>query len=269
MTWYTTARISEDTFQVSEPFGPIEPLANLTTVNMYLVIGRERAAVIDSGMGIGDLQAEVRRVTSLPCTVLNTHYHWDHVGGNSLFEESAIHESEAKLLREEQDIGMFRQAIELAASRAVFPPSFDPSRHRIIPKPATHILHDNDLIDLGGRVLRTLHIPGHAPGHVAYLDEASKMLFTGDTACLGSMFACFEGSDPMAFLQSVERLAALQGVEVICPGHNDVIRDRNWLSELARCVEAAMAGRVPGHLHDDLIVGKEFRFGPLSIWLPQ
>jgi glyoxylase-like metal-dependent hydrolase (beta-lactamase superfamily II) len=269
MTWHTTTHIAENTYRISEPFGAIEPRVGITTANMYLVIGQEHAALIDSGMGIGDVCAEIRKITSLPCTVLNTHYHWDHVGANSLFAESAIHESEADLVAQESDLGIFRQSIQSPAARAVLPPSFDPTAYRIIPKPATRILHDNDLIDLGGRVLRVLHIPGHSPGHVAYLDEASGLLFTGDTAYPGPVYACFEGSDPVAFAQSVKRIAALPSVTTICPGHNDIITDQNWLSELAECVEAAVAGKVPGQSRDDFIVGREFRFGALSVWLPQ
>jgi len=269
MAWYNTTHIAENIYRISESFGAIGPGVGVTTVNMYLVIGQARAALIDSGMGIGDVRAETLKLTSLPCTVLNTHYHWDHVGGNALFAERAIHENEAELLAQEPDIGVFRQAMQSPDARAVLPPSFDPTAYRVVPGPATRTLHDGDLVDLGGRVLRVLHVPGHSPGHVAYLDEASGILFTGDTAYRGPVYACFEGSDPEALASSVKRLAALPGVTAICPGHNDVIRDRNWLSDLAECVEAAVAGKVPGQPRDDFIVGREHRCGDLSVWLPQ
>jgi glyoxylase-like metal-dependent hydrolase (beta-lactamase superfamily II) len=268
MTWHTTMPIAELVYRISEPFGAIEPRAGVTNVNMYLVIGQERAALIDSGMGIGDVRAEIHKITSLPCWVLNTHYHWDHIGANSLFTERAIHESEADLVTQEPDLGSIRQAMRSPAARAVLPASFDPTAYRVFPKAATRVLHDNDLIDLGGRVLRVLHVPGHSAGHVAYQDEASEMLFTGDTAYLGPMYACLEGSDPAALAHSVKRLAALRNVTTICPGHNDIIRDQNWLSELAACVEAAVAGEVSGGPLDDFIGGREFGFGALSIWLP-
>jgi glyoxylase-like metal-dependent hydrolase (beta-lactamase superfamily II) len=46
----------------------------------YLVLGAERAALIDTGMGIADIRAEVERLTDLPVTAVNTHSHYDHVG---------------------------------------------------------------------------------------------------------------------------------------------------------------------------------------------
>jgi glyoxylase-like metal-dependent hydrolase (beta-lactamase superfamily II) len=151
----------------------------------------------------------------------------------------------------------------------VLPPSFDPAAYRVSTKPATRVLHDNDLIDLSGRVLRVLHIPGHSPGHVAYWLEDSHTIFTGDTAYRGPLYACFEGGDPAAFSQSLKRLAALPGVATICPGHNDVIRDRDWLSELAQFVEAAVGGKLPGRPRDDFIVGQEVRSAAFAVWLPQ
>lgn len=117
-------------------------------------------------------------------------------------------------------------------------------------------------------MLRLLHIPGHSPGHVAYWDEGSGTLFTGDTAYLGPVYACFEGGDAVALAHSVRRLAALPGVTTICPGHNDVITDGNWLGELAECIAAAVAGRIRGRSRDGFITGREFRFGALSVWLP-
>jgi glyoxylase-like metal-dependent hydrolase (beta-lactamase superfamily II) len=267
--WHTTTRIADNVYRISEPFGTIEPRVGVNTVNMYLVIGRDRAVLIDSGMGIGDVRSEIARITPLPCAVLNTHFHWDHIGANARFAERAIHASEVELVAQEPDVAFIRQALQSPTARAALPASFDPAAYRVSTKPATRVLHDNDLIDLGGCALRVLHIPGHSPGHVAYWLEANNLLFTGDTAYRGPLYACFEGSDPAAFAQSLKRLARLPGVATICPGHNDVIRDQDWLSELAQFVETAVEGKIPGRPRDDFIVGQEYRSTAFTIWLPQ
>jgi glyoxylase-like metal-dependent hydrolase (beta-lactamase superfamily II) len=268
MSWYTTTVIEAGTYCISEPFAAIEPRVGVATGNVYLVLGDQRAALIDSGMGIGDLRAEVRAITDLPCLVLNTHFHWDHIGSNAAFAERCIHHSEADLVAREPDISHWRQAARSPAARAALPPDFDPDTYRIVTRPATRLLDDGELIDLGGRTLRVVHIPGHSPGHSAFLDEAAGLLFTGDFAYRGPVFACFEGGDPAAFAASAERLAALPGVAAVCPGHNDVVRDPDWLGEFADCVEAAVSGQVEGALRDDLFTGWEVRFGELSVWLP-
>ena len=270
MSWYTTARVAKDVYRISAPLGVIEPRFGVSTANMYLVVGQERAALVDSGMGVADPRTEIAKLTSLPCIVLNTHSHWDHSGGNAHFDEIAIHESEALLLAQEPAIGGIRQAMQRSAeARAALPPAFDPTGYHILPTQASRILHDDDRVELGGRSLTALHTPGHSPGHMAYLDEAHGVLFTGDTAYRGPVYVCFEGADVAAFTQSIERLAALRGVTSICPGHNDVITDPRWLSGLAACLQAIRAGKVQGQLRGDFVIGKEFRCGAASIWLPQ
>ena len=176
MTWHTINRVVENVYQISEPFGKIWPQwEGIRTVNMYLVVGQERAALIDSGTGIGDVHTAINKITSLPCIVLNSHYHWDHVGANSLFTETAIHEIEVDLLAQvtahfqnKKNLAIYQETMNLPAARAVLPPFYDPGSFSISPGPATHILHDNELIDLGGLELRVLHIPGHSPGHVIF-----------------------------------------------------------------------------------------------------
>jgi glyoxylase-like metal-dependent hydrolase (beta-lactamase superfamily II) len=268
MPWHTTTRIAENVYRISEPLGAIEPRFGVKTANMYLVVGRERAVLVDSGLGVGDLRAQIDAITSLPCTVLNTHHHWDHVGANASFAGNAIHDSETSLLAQRPNVGRIRRAMRSPAARAVLPPSFDPKSYQPVPKPATRALRDNDSIDLGDRTLRVLHIPGHSPGHVAYWDEANRMLFTGDTAYRGPLYACLEGGDPVAFAESVKRLAALPEVRMVCPGHDDVITEPSWLGKLAGWVEAAVAGKVPGQPRDDFFVGREHRFGAVAVWLP-
>jgi glyoxylase-like metal-dependent hydrolase (beta-lactamase superfamily II) len=268
MSWYTTTRIAPDLYQISAPIGRIEPRFNAPTVNVYLVIGRERAALIDSGMGIGDLCTRVKEITSLPCIVLNTHAHWDHIGANTQFDETAIHELEAHQVAQESNMAAIRKAMQKPAARAALPPSFDPAEYRVPTRPATRILHDGDLIDLGAQALRVLHIPGHSPGHVAYLDATNSILFTGDTACQSPIYACFEGSDPAGLADSAKLMAALPSVRTICPGHGEIITEEGWLQQFAANVEAAVSGQVEGITRDGFIKGREFRFDTLSIWLP-
>ena len=52
---------------------------------MHLIIGSERALLIDTGMGAGDLKGAVEALTDKPVDVVNTHFHGDHTGGNGQF----------------------------------------------------------------------------------------------------------------------------------------------------------------------------------------
>jgi glyoxylase-like metal-dependent hydrolase (beta-lactamase superfamily II) len=268
MPWHTVTEIKKDIYRIAEPIGAIEPRFGIKSANIYLVLGQKRAALVDTGMGIGDLLAVVREITPLPCTVLNTHFHWDHIGNNAQFEEIEIHELEAHLLPQKQDKSSMIPLMQTPSARAVLPPDFNPASYSIHSKPATRRLKDNDVIDLGGRQLHALHIPGHSPGHLAFLDETSGTIFTGDGAYMGPMYACFAGGNPAAFESSIRRLAVLPDITTICPGHNEPIEKPGWLGELAEGIAAARAGKIPGQEGDGFIDGLRYDLGGYSIWLP-
>ena len=267
--WHTVTEIDDGLFFIAEPFGAVEPRFGVATANMYLVIGQSSAVLIDTGTGIGDVSAVVRQLTALPCTVLNTHSHWDHIGANTRFPEWAVHEIEALQIAIEPNVSGMLAPLQSPSAQAVLPPDFDPTSYRIPAGPASRLLQEDDVIDLGGRSLRVIHTPGHSPGHVAFLDEANGLLFSGDTALHGPMYACFRGGDPADFAASAQRLATLPNLRLICPGHNEVIRDTTWLAELADGVEAALAGQLEGTWQDEFVVGREFQFEGWAIWLPE
>ena len=115
-------------------------------VRIFLLTGKERALVIDTGMtGIG-VPSEVRKHTDLPFMLMNTHADRDHVAGNDRFSEFYMHPSEAAFYHNVQK-----------------------GTGKIIP------VFDGDEIDLGGRILEIIHLPGHTPGSITVLDRNSLL----------------------------------------------------------------------------------------------
>jgi len=268
MTWHTITRLGDNLYRISEPIATFAPQFGVKVVNLYLVVGKERAALIDTGMGIGDVRAEIQKITPLPIIALNTHYHWDHTGANVQFDEISLNEIEIELYATEPDMSSYRTAMLKPDMRAALPVDFNPSSHRIIRKSITRKLRDGDTIDLGSRTLTAIHTPGHSPGHTAFFDETSGALFTADAAYCGPMFACFEGSDPRAFAASSRRLSQLRGVKLICPGHEEIISNANWLAELADAMDAALSGKVQSSAVNEQMKRKQFNFGAFSVWFP-
>ena len=66
------------------------------TLYCYLLVGEEKAMLIDTAYGEGDLRAMVESITDKPVMVCNTHGHFDHTGGNALWEEAWMSEEAAK-----------------------------------------------------------------------------------------------------------------------------------------------------------------------------
>lgn len=134
----------------------------------YLVLGREKALLIDTGFGVSDLKAYVETLTSLPLLVVNTHVHPDHSGGNAQFGTVYVGEHET----EETDDGVlfYRIPGQRDACDAVKRCGSYRFRH----------LRDGESIDLGERVLRVVEIPGHTRGSIALFDENTHLLLSGD-----------------------------------------------------------------------------------------
>lgn len=81
MSWFATRKLGEGTYLLAEP----------PHVNSYLILGSRRAVLFDTGMGIASIREVTESLTDLDILVVNSHYHFDHVGGNSQFAQIAIH----------------------------------------------------------------------------------------------------------------------------------------------------------------------------------
>jgi len=71
-------------YEVKKQMDGVYSLTNCVTC-MYLVIGREKALVFDTGYGFADCLPEIRKLTDKPLTVVDSHGHFDHISGNYLF----------------------------------------------------------------------------------------------------------------------------------------------------------------------------------------
>ena len=134
----------------------------------YLVLGKERALLVDTGFGISDLKAYVRTLTGLPLMTVNTHVHPDHSGGNAQFGTVYVGEHETE--RADDGVLFYKIPGQRDACDAVKRCGSYRFEH----------LHDGERIDLGGRVLRVAEIPGHTKGSVAFFDENTRLLLAGD-----------------------------------------------------------------------------------------
>lgn len=133
----------------------------------YLVLGEKKALLVDTGFGISDLKAYVRSLTDLPLIVLNTHIHPDHSGGNGQFDTVYVGEHET----DEADGVLFYQ---IPCQRDACDAVKNGGGYRF------EFLKDGDTLELGGRALRVVEIPGHTPGSIALFDENTRLLLSGD-----------------------------------------------------------------------------------------
>jgi glyoxylase-like metal-dependent hydrolase (beta-lactamase superfamily II) len=260
-----------DWFQVAEMEPGVHLVAEPGHVSSWLIHGRDRSVLLDTGLGVADIAAAVAPVATSPVEVVTSHAHFDHVGGNDRFAVRHAHGLGAELmgicapewlLRDWATMsqGLAAQFARLQEADVPFslvgpdetvrpwpPPGIgaDGEGWTIDPVLPTATLADGDVLDLGGRTLRVLHTPGHAPDHVCLLDERNGILFAQDQAYYGDHLVYFDDSSVDDWARSAQRLAdeVLGAVRVLYVAH--VLRPAlppRHLAELAEAGAAILAG---------------------------
>ncbi|MBE7018076.1 MAG: MBL fold metallo-hydrolase [Ruminococcaceae bacterium] len=149
---YMSWKINEDTWIINFMGG---------SQNMYLLEGEDRALLIDTGWGAGNLREYVEKLTDKPVIVFNTHGHLDHSGGNGEWEKVYM------LPGGKADIYTCYR-LPFDASKLPYP------NYECV------FVKDGDVFDLGGRSIELIDISSHSNGSLAFLDKKNGFLFVGD-----------------------------------------------------------------------------------------
>ena len=258
--WFEIYKVCEGVFAVLEPNHTEEAIS-------YLILGSQRAMLLDTGMGIANLQAEVEQLTDLPVVVVASHGHYDHIGDNYRYDEVWAFDSDSDVNRIET--GKTREAcVEYMASGLYLelPSGFDPGTYEIRPSRVTRRLQHLDVIDLGGRTLTVHHTPGHTQGSICLLDSRDNLLFTGDTFYPGMMFAHFEDSDFAAYRNSIQYLVGLlPQVNHLSPSHNEAFVDKAALVQVKAAFEQIANDAAPFETKGNVRV---YRFDGFGLMVP-
>lgn len=237
--WFEVYRVAPGVFAIYEPRQSEEAIS-------FLILGRNRAAMFDTGMGIGDIRRVVTSLTDLPVTVLNSHTHDDHVGGNWQFD--SIDAMDTAFTRANAKGSSVDAQAELAPGSVcgALPPGFDPKTYLTRPWRITGWIHDRDTVDLGGRTLEVIATPGHTPDSICLLDRANRLLFTGDTFYPATIWLYRPETDLDAYTRSVKRLARLAPqLHLLLCAHNVPVAQPSVLPRLVSAIEQVRAGKIP------------------------
>lgn len=230
--WFSVDKVDSNTYAISE-YGHWEE------THSYLFIGKNKAILFDTGLGVGNIKQVVEKLTILPITVVTSHNHWDHIGGHSLFEDIAIHEGDRKWMEEGLPIPLevVKDNFRSQPFKKQPPPDFNIDSYQVFTGKPTRILHDGDKLDLGGRILEIIHTPGHSPGHICLYEPSSGYLATGDLIYKGTIFCHYPSTDPQQLAKSIIKISKLPGVARLLPAHHDLTISTNLLGEARLFVE--------------------------------
>jgi hydroxyacylglutathione hydrolase len=165
----------------------------------YLIEGKDRALLFDTGPGLHNIAPVVDSLTVKPLVVLPSHMHFDHTGNLHQFPHIAM--ADLPVLRAYERDGMFHASDDLFIGRdeglvwkLVRVTTWWPIGHHI---------------DLGGRELEIIHTPGHSPDSISLFDVRANILFAADFIYPGDLYAQVPGSDLREYLSSSDRLLTL------------------------------------------------------------
>jgi glyoxylase-like metal-dependent hydrolase (beta-lactamase superfamily II) len=195
-------------------------------LNTGLVLGTERAMVIDTGGGPRqghEILAAVREKTDLPLVVVNTHAHYDHFFGNAVFAGDGVtefwaHENCAADIEENGD----EQRRFVASAEPEMATGEGTDVELVVPNA---IVKDQPvLVDLGGQAATLFYLGrGHTDGDL--LVGTASTLFAGDLVEQGS-HPSFEDSFPEDWADALRHLSALRHrYEFLVPGHGEPCSD--------------------------------------------
>jgi glyoxylase-like metal-dependent hydrolase (beta-lactamase superfamily II) len=227
--WFERETMGDGITKIWEPH-----VHRLLRCNMWHIRGRDRDLLVDTGLGVASLAEAAQDLFEKSLAAVATHTHLDHAGGMHEFSERLVHRDEGKHLAEGNRAVSLRPADRgqeyvnkiLAAGIDVpeeylsaYPHAgYDIKLYAVKPAPATRILEEGDVVDLGDRSFEVMHLPGHSPGSIGLWENATGIFFSGDVIYDGVLLDELPGSNIKDYVRTMRRLRELP-VRVVHGGH--------------------------------------------------
>ncbi|HNW50073.1 MAG TPA: MBL fold metallo-hydrolase [Prolixibacteraceae bacterium] len=187
---------------------------------MYIVEGKDRAMLIDTGRKNEKLDSIIRLITQKPLLVVLTHAHGDHAGNIRFFNEIYIHPADTAMLDKTY-------------------------------KGKINLLKDGEIFDLGEKKIEVCHLPAHTPGSVVFLDREAGIVFSGDAFGSGQVWLQMEPFSPMkTYIRSLNKMKKLidKGITKNYCGHYPYVKkpyDKSYIDTMLKLAIAIDKGAAP------------------------
>ncbi|MBH0179056.1 MAG: MBL fold metallo-hydrolase [Nitrospira sp.] len=255
--WYAVEAIDAQTFAINEP-------KSSQYNTSYLIVGDKRAIMFDAGSGerppdSRSMHEVAEQYTDKPITLMLSHFHYDHIGDATTFDG-------VTLIDRPEIVDSIKNAVFMISPLE----SLDTEWHRL---KVAAVIADGNVIDLGGRTLDVLNLPGHTTESVVLRDRDRNQIFTGDFVYrhLGGIIAFAPASDLSAYKTNSARLLQLTNVDTSFFGAHGIPQfGRDWLmlldSELDKMVRGDAEYRYTAHYLAPGIPWRMHRNGEMYIY---
>ena len=250
---YKWRKLYKDTYAIRDNGGGIG------SVYMYLLVGTEKALLIDSGYGMNNLKEITQAITDKEVICVCTHGHLDHVLGAYQFEKAYLHSKDNEVyqmhtnsdrLRKMCYTGLFYPLRDKTARDARFRENVEKiaSKEYGLLRP----LETCKEFELGDRLVTWRRLPGHTQGSTVFIDEKFKTVFEGDSAGVGLWLFLEESSPLSQFVSDVgEYLVFLEKKQINrrYMGHMSLPLRTTDLRRLIRCCRYAIQNPQKGKIY--------------------
>lgn len=247
--------MDKKSFYQVEKFDGYYRIGGAEGVFCYLIPGRDKAMLIDTGYGLGNLNHTVRSLTDLPLVIINTHGHCDHIGGNGYFDEPCyIHEADIPVAEEHGGSEMRRQNAERMKKAVNYetgdifnalPDDFDMDEYCSLGTGNLVTVKEGTVFDLGGATMELVHTPGHTAGGLSVFWRETGLMFVGDALGFFVWLYASHSTDKASYLDMLDRVDAMP-VAGYLGGHNPLVMKHEDLINFRRAaIEADYSKGVP------------------------
>ena len=178
-------------------------------------------------------------------TVVNTHTHLDHLGGNNQFGEIMMfdHPRSRGIARDRRAAGNAVLGVAQRESRdAAMAGGLRAGQGGIAAFRRLAMAEAWRCDRIGGIRLKVLHTPGEAPDHICLLDETHRILFSGDILLEGAVWSHLDGGDVRALRDSYELLMRhYDEFDFLMPCHNAPCQSKELLPIALAGAEAVLS----------------------------
>lgn len=208
MSYFKVFKLRENLYQYKDALG------SLCTV----LIGKEKALVLDTCYGIGNLYEEIRKITDLPLVVVNSHGHMDHACGNYQFDEVYIHSKDLDLAKKHNSLAWRQKNIESAKKVNVLPESFDCEKYLTMNEGNLKLIDEIKEISLGDLTIEVLPAYGHTRGSIALFCKELKLMIVSDAICQYVWIFLEESTTVNEYIKTVKNILDVD-FETFIVGH--------------------------------------------------
>jgi Zn-dependent hydrolases, including glyoxylases len=204
MGYYKVKEIFQNTYSIFDPIG----------VGSTLIVGSNSGLLIDTCYGFMNMRPTIKKLCPHPVAVVNTHGHFDHIGGNNQFEKVYLSEKDFPILELNLSTEYTKEIFQFIKKQ--YPISkllflyfklqkFKKYNTQYLP------LKDRMSFDLGGRVIETIPFPGHSNGSIILMDKMNQAMFVGDTINQSMFFFTNPEYKVTQYIAQLEQLSNISG----------------------------------------------------------